>query len=74
MSGGGADEVGNVRNGSFLRSVKMVAWSFLGIRKNSEYQEDLAKVNPLHVMVVGVGAALMLVVGLIVLVNWVVAK
>jgi hypothetical protein len=52
----------------------MVAWSFLGIRKNSEYQEDLAKVNPLHVMVVGVGAALMLVVGLIVLVNWVVAK
>jgi Protein of unknown function (DUF2970) len=61
-------------SGSFLRSVKMVAWSFLGIRKNSEYQEDLAKVNPLHVIVVGVGAAMMLVVGLIVLVNWVVAK
>ena len=61
-------------SGSFLRSVKMVAWSFLGIRKNSEYQEDLAKVNPLHVIVVGVGAAMLLVVGLIVLVNWVVAK
>lgn len=65
---------GKASSGSFARSVKMVAWSFLGIRKNSEYQEDLAKVNPLHVMVVGVGAALMLVVGLIVLVNWVVAK
>ena len=60
--------------GSFWRSVKMVAWSFVGIRKNSEYQEDLAKVNPLHVMAVGVGAALVLVIGLIVLVNWVVAK
>ena len=43
-------------------------------KENSEYQEDLAKVNPLHVMAVGVGAALTLVVGLIVLVNWVVAK
>ena len=63
-----------VRAGSFWRSVRMVAWSFLGIRKNSEYQEDLAKVNPLHVMAVGVGAALVLVIGLIVLVNWVVAK
>ena len=70
----GTEGVGKVGSGSFFRSVKMVAWSFLGIRKNSEYQEDLAKVNPLHVMVVGVGAALMLVVGLIVLVNWVVAK
>jgi hypothetical protein len=74
MSGEQTDESGSARSGTFLRSVKMVAWSFLGIRKNSEYQEDLAKVNPLHVMVVGVGAALMLVVGLIVLVNWVVAK
>ena len=74
MSDAGADKTGSVRSGSFLRSVKMVAWSFFGIRKNSEYQDDLAKVNPLHVMVVGVGAALMLVVGLIVLVNWVVAK
>ncbi|HOZ63757.1 MAG TPA: DUF2970 domain-containing protein [Burkholderiaceae bacterium] len=70
----GKESAGKVGSGSFFRSVKMVAWSFLGIRKNSEYQEDLAKVNPLHVMVVGVGAALMLVVGLIVLVNWVVAK
>jgi Protein of unknown function (DUF2970) len=70
----GTEGAGKVGNGSFFRSVKMVAWSFLGIRKNSGYQEDLAKVNPLHVMVVGVGAALMLVVGLIVLVNWVVAK
>ncbi len=70
----GANGASDLRKGSFLRSVKMVAWSFLGIRKNSEYQEDLAKVNPLHVMAVGVGAALTLVVGLIVLVNWVVAK
>ncbi len=59
---------------SFLRSIKLVGWSFLGIRSKQGYQQDLAKVNPLHVMLVGVVAALLLVVSLIGLVNWVVAK
>lgn len=59
---------------SVWRSVKLVAWSFLGIRSNSEYQQDLAKVSPLHVVAVGLVAVLMLVVGLVILVNWVVAK
>lgn len=57
---------------SFLRSIKMVAWSFLGIRKNSEYQQDLASVNPLHIILVAIGGVLILVVGLVLLVNWVV--
>lgn len=54
---------------SLLRTVKAVAWSFLGIRKNSEFQQDLNRINPVHVIVVGIGAALLLVVGLVVLVN-----
>jgi len=60
--------------GSAWRSVKMVAWSFLGIRSKAAYQEDLAKVNPMHVVVVGLVGVLLLVVGLISLVNWVVAR
>ena len=59
---------------SVWRSVKLVAWSFLGVRSNTEYQQDLAKVSPLHVVAVGLVAVLMLVVGLVILVNWVVAK
>ena len=31
---------------SFWRSMRIVAWGFLGIRKRSEYQQDLAQVNP----------------------------
>ena len=60
--------------GDFFRSIKLGAWSFMGIRSRNGYQQDLARVNPLHVVLVGVVAALFLVVGLIVLVNWVVAK
>lgn len=59
---------------SIWRSVKLVAWSFLGIRSNREYQHDLAKVSPMHVVLVGLVSVLVLVVGLIGLVNWVVAK
>lgn len=64
----------SVTKGSALHSVKLVAWSFLGIRSRSGYQEDLARVNPMHVVAVGIVGALLFVVGLIGLVNWVVAK
>lgn len=59
---------------NLLRTIKAVAWSFVGIRKNSGFQEDVGKLNPVHIIIVGITGALLFVVGLIVLVNWVVAK
>jgi hypothetical protein len=59
---------------TFWRTIRAVAWSFLGVRKNSGFQEDLAQIKPIHVIAVGLIGALLLVVSLIVLVNWVVAK
>jgi hypothetical protein len=64
----------NKTSGSIGRSMKLVAWSMLGIRSRKGYQEDLSKVNPVHVLLVGFVAVLLLVVSLIGLVNWVVAK
>ena len=55
-----------------LRSIKAVAWAFLGIRKKSAYQEDLGKLNPLHVIVVALVGVALFVGVLIALVNWVV--
>ena len=54
---------------SLLRTVKTVAWSFLGIRKKSEFQEDLARVSPFHVIAVGIAGALLFVMGLVALVS-----
>jgi hypothetical protein len=59
---------------SFLRSVKLVAWSFFGVRSQKGYRDDLAKVNPLHVVLVGLVAVALLVVGLISLAKWAVAS
>lgn len=58
----------------FWRSVKLVAWSFLGIRSKSGYQQDMDKVNPVHVLLVGLVSVLILVAALMGLVNWVVSK
>ncbi len=59
---------------SLWHTIRVVAWSFLGIRKNSASHEDMARVNPFHIIAVGIAGAAIFVVGLIVLVNWVVAK
>ena len=50
-------------------TIKAVLWGFLGVRRKSDYQEDLQKLNPLHLIGVGVVMAFMFVVGLMVLVN-----
>ena len=59
---------------SWLRTIQAVLWSFVGIRKNAEYQQDLEKLNPFHIIGVAIVAALLFVLGLMALVNWVVAQ
>lgn len=59
---------------SMLRSLKAVAWSFIGIRSRAGLQEDIAKVNPLHVLLAGVVTVMVFVAGLIGLATWVVGK
>ena len=38
------------RKGSFLQTMRAVAWSFFGVRKSSEYEKDLNQLNPVHVV------------------------
>ena len=59
-------------NRSFLRSMKAVAWAFLGLRKRKEYQQDMESIDPLHVIAAGLLGFLVLVVSLVALVHWVV--
>ena len=53
--------------------MRIVAWGFLGIRKRSEYQQDLAQVNPFHIVLAGIVGVLLLVLLLLGIVNWVVS-
>ena len=62
------------RKTSWLRTIQVVLWSFVGLRKNSESQQDIEKLNPFHIIGVAIGMAVLVVLGLIALVNWVVAQ
>ena len=59
---------------SFLATVKAVMWSFFGVRKNSAYEEDTQKLNPVHVIIAGIIAAVLFVLTLLMVVKMVVAK
>lgn len=62
------------RKTSFLATMKAVFWSFLGIRKKSDYENDAAQLNPVHVIIAGVIGALIFIATLVMIVKIVVAK
>lgn len=53
------------------RTIKAVAWSFIGIRKNSESQEDMGRLNPFAIIAVALVGVALFVGVLIALVSWV---
>ena len=59
------------RKGSFLQTMRAVAWSFFGIRKSAEYEKDVNQLNPVHVIIAGIVGAALFVAALVLLVHWV---
>lgn len=62
------------RKASFGATVKAVFWSFFGVRKRRDYEHDAAELNPVHVIIAGIIAALIFVLTLVFIVHQVVAK
>ena len=58
----------------FGRSIKAVAWSFLGIRSKAGLDSDHEQVKPLEVLAVGLVGVFVLIAVLTAVVNWAVAK
>ncbi|MBS0444524.1 MAG: DUF2970 domain-containing protein [Proteobacteria bacterium] len=54
--------------------MRAVAWSFFGVRKSSDYEKDVGRLNPLHVVIAGVIGAALFVLVLVLVVNWVLAS
>lgn len=59
---------------NFFQTLKAISWAMFGIRKGSGYQEDMAKLNPVHVVLAGLMAGLIFVVGLVMIVRWAVSS
>jgi Protein of unknown function (DUF2970) len=59
---------------SFGQTAKAVAWSFFGIRRRAGYEQDVQKLNPVHVVVAGIIGAALFIGVLVLLVRWVVGS
>jgi hypothetical protein len=62
------------KKASFLYSMKAVIWSFFGLRRKSDFDQDEGKLNPLHIIIAAlIGVALF--IGLLIsIVKFVVLK
>jgi len=60
--------------GSFVQTVKAVAWSFFGVRKSSGHAQDVARIKPAHLIVAGLIGGALFVTVLVLLVRWVVTS
>ena len=60
------------RRAGIGQTARAVLWSFFGVRRRSDYEKDATQLNPVYVIVAGLGAAALFVGLLIVVVNLVV--
>ena len=62
------------RKSTIFQTVKAVMWSFVGLRSKSGYDQDVAQINPLHIVIAGLAGVFVFVGSLILLAMWVVGK
>ncbi|RTZ45445.1 DUF2970 domain-containing protein [Candidimonas sp. SYP-B2681] len=58
---------------NFFQTLKAVAWGFFGVRKGKGYNEDISKLNPVHLILAGILAAIVFVVGLVMVARWLIS-
>ena len=61
------------KKSSFMQSMKAVMWGFLGVRKQSGLQEDVASLSFVHIIIAGVVGALVFMAILLLIVKVVVS-
>ncbi|GAB2887404.1 DUF2970 domain-containing protein [Paralcaligenes sp. KSB-10] len=59
---------------NFFQTIKAVSWAFFGVRKGKDYHQDIANLNPVHLIIAGALAALLFVGGLVLIARWVVTS
>jgi Protein of unknown function (DUF2970) len=60
--------------GTFLQTVRAVAWSFFGVRRRAEYEQDVQRLNPVHLVIAGVAGAALFVGFLVLAVRWIISS
>jgi hypothetical protein len=62
------------KKSSFLQSMKAVMWGFLGVRKQSGLQDDVASLSFVHIILAGILGAVVFMAVLLLIVKMVVSS
>ena len=62
------------RKASLRQTISAVAWSFFGVCRGRDHEQDIAKLNPVHVLIAGVLGAALFVLVLVLVVRWVISS
>jgi len=57
-----------------LQVARAVFWSFLGVRKRTEHEKDLAQIKPVQVVIAGLIGAAIFVLSLVLLVKFIIGR
>ena len=66
-----AEPLGEPRKATPWQVIKAVLSAFIGIRKRAGHERDVATITPVQVIVAGIIAAMVFVLSLVVLVNFI---
>ena len=67
-----ATKPSNPAQRSFASTMLAVAWSFIGLRRKSDFDRDVVALNPVYVIVAGLAGTALLVAALLTVVQLVV--
>ena len=59
---------------NFFQTLKAIAWAMFGVRKGTGYQEDIEKLNPVHLVIAGLLFGVLFVVSLVTIVGFVLSS
>lgn len=59
---------------NFFQTLKAVLWAMFGVRRGSGYQDDIAKLNPVHLIIAGILLAVIFVVSLVKIAGWAISQ
>ena len=62
------------RRATLGETMRAVAWSFFGVRRRADYERDVQRLNPVHLIIAGLAGAALFVLALVLLIRWVVSS
>ena len=69
-----AQQPAKPRKMNLLQTVSAVLWSFFGVRKGADHDRDMARLNPVHVVITGVVLGILFVVSIVFVVKLVIGN